>query len=195
MAFTRRFLKALDLDEEKIEQIIDAHTEVTNALKEDRDSYKADAEKLPSVQKELDALKASMNEDDPYKAKYEKEHKDFEAFKQEVADKDLKAQKITAYKELLKKAGVADKFTDKIIKTIVLDDIEMDDNGIKDSDKLIESIKKDYDIFLETEGTKGANTETPPSNTGGRMSKDDIFKIKDTAERQKAMLENKDLFI
>jgi hypothetical protein len=53
MALTRKFLKAMGIEEEKIEQIIDAHTETVNALKEERDNFKADAEKLPNVQKQL----------------------------------------------------------------------------------------------------------------------------------------------
>ncbi len=199
MAFTRKFLKALEIDEDKIEQIIDAHTEVTTALKADRDRYKDDAEKLPDVQKELDKLKAEKEQADPYKEKYEKEHEAFEAFKKDVASKNLKAQKKDAYKDLLKKAGVADKFMDKILdKMTSFDDIEMDENGIKDADKLIEGIKKDYDIFLVKEGEMGAKTETPPANTGGsKMSRAEIYKKDDhghyvlsAQERQKAIAEN-----
>ena len=52
MAMTRKFLKAMGIEEEKIEQIIEAHTETVNALKEERDKFKGDAEKLPTVQKE-----------------------------------------------------------------------------------------------------------------------------------------------
>ena len=46
MAFTRKFLSALGIEADKVDQIIDAHTEVTDALKSERDKYKADAEKL-----------------------------------------------------------------------------------------------------------------------------------------------------
>ena len=46
MAFTRKMLKALGIEEDKIDQIMDAHVEVVDALKADRDTYKADAEKL-----------------------------------------------------------------------------------------------------------------------------------------------------
>lgn len=198
MAFTRKFLKALEIDEDKIEQIIDAHTEVTTALKADRDRYKEDAEKLPDVQKELDKLKAEKEKADPYKEKYESEHEAFEAFKKEVASKDLQEQKKNAYKELLKKAGVAEKFMDKILKMTSLDEIELDDDGISGADKLLEDIKKDYDIFLVKEGEMGARTETPPTNTSGnKMTKAEIFKkdehgryVLSSQERQKAIAEN-----
>ena len=49
----------MGIEADKIDEIISAHTDTVNALKEQRDTYKADAEKLPAVQKELDDLKAA----------------------------------------------------------------------------------------------------------------------------------------
>lgn len=60
-------------------------------LKDDLTKYKADAEKLPSVQKQLDDLKAAG--DGGYKEKYEKEHSAFEAFKTDITEKESKAAK------------------------------------------------------------------------------------------------------
>ena len=60
MALTRKFLSALGIEEAKIDEIISAHADTVNALKEQRDGYKADADKLPTVQRELDDLKAVM---------------------------------------------------------------------------------------------------------------------------------------
>jgi len=54
MALTRKMLKAMEIDDEKIDQIIDAHTDVTDALKADRDKYKADAEKSYNLERELE---------------------------------------------------------------------------------------------------------------------------------------------
>ena len=54
MSLTRKMLKAMGIEEEKIDQIIEAHSETVDSLKADRDSYKEDAEKLKDVQKELD---------------------------------------------------------------------------------------------------------------------------------------------
>ena len=52
MALTRNMLKGMGLTDEQVSAIIDAHTDTTDALKAQRDQYKADAEKLPAVQKE-----------------------------------------------------------------------------------------------------------------------------------------------
>ena len=91
MALTRKSLKAMGLTDEQVESIIEMHTETTDGLKADVSKYKTDAEKLAEVQKELEALKAKG--DDGYKEKYEKEHKAFEDFKTEQANKEARAAK------------------------------------------------------------------------------------------------------
>ena len=60
MALTRKMLKAMGIEEEKIEQIIEAHAETVDTLKEQRDTLKADSDKLAEVQKELDKAKKSL---------------------------------------------------------------------------------------------------------------------------------------
>lgn len=60
-------------------QLVALHLGVVDPLKDDVTRYKADAEKLPGVQKELDDLKAQG--DGGYKAKYEAEHKAFGDYK------------------------------------------------------------------------------------------------------------------
>lgn len=195
MALTRKFLSALGIEEAKIDEIISAHADTVNALKEQRDGYKADADKLPAVQKALDDLKASQSGEDPYKAKYEKKAKEFDDYKKGVEAKELKRSKSAAYKQVLKELKAS--HIDSILKAsqAELDKIELDENGkIKDVDKLKKSIKKEWADFIVAEGQQGANTATPPANEGSKMSKEDIMKIKDPAARQKAMYENSELF-
>ena len=43
MSLTRKMLKAMGIEEEKIDQIIEAHSETVDALKKDRDTYKENA--------------------------------------------------------------------------------------------------------------------------------------------------------
>lgn len=190
MALTRKFLSALGIEEAKIDEIISAHADTVNALKEQRDGYKADADKLPAVQKALDDLKASQSGEDPYKAKYEKKAKEFDDYKKGVEAKELKRSKSAAYKQVLKELNAS--HVDSILKASQseLDKIELDENGkIKDVDKLKESIKKEWADFLVAEGQQGANTATPPASEGSKLSKEDIMKIKDTTARQKAIAE------
>lgn len=162
MALTRKLLKGMGLTEEQVDTIIEAHTETTDGLKKDIEKYKGDAEKLPGVQKELDDLKAAG--DGGYKEKYEKEHKAFEDYKTAQTAKETRQAKETAYRELLKAAGVSEKRIPAILKVTDLDGIEMDGDKIKDADKHTQTVKTEWADFVETVNTNGANTTTPPAN-------------------------------
>lgn len=193
MALTRRMLKAMGIEDEKIDQIIDAHTETVDALKEERDTYKADAEKLTAVQKELDGLKRDGGD---WQAKYEKEHTDFEAYRDAQVAKETKAAKETAYRKLLKDAGVSEKRIDAIVRISDIDSIELTKEGaIKDADKRTEAVKTEFADFIVTTHETGAAVSTPPAGGGKQArTKEEIMAIKDSAERQKAIAENITLF-
>lgn len=197
MAFTRKMLKAMGIEDEKIDQIIDAHSETVDALKADRDAYKEDAAKLAAVQKELDELKAKG--DDGYKAKYEAEKAAHDALKADIAAKETKKAKTDAYRELLKGANIDEKRIATILRAEAptIDKIELDADGkIKNAEQYTQSIKSDWADFIVTQSAKGTNTATPPANGGAATTKtkEDILKIKDAGERQKAIAENPTLF-
>ena len=197
MGFSRKMLKAMNIEEEKIEQIIDAHSETVDALKADRDAYKEDAAKLAAVQKELDELKAKG--DDGYKAKYEAEKAAHDALKADIAAKETKQAKTDAYRELLKGANIDEKRIATILRAEAptIDKIELDADGkIKNAEQYTENIKSDWADFIVTQSAKGTNTATPPAHGGAATTKtkEDILKIKDAGERQKAIAENPTLF-
>lgn len=194
MALTRKLLNGMGLTDEQVDTIIEAHAETVEGLKAEADKYKGDAEKLPGVQKELDDLKAAW--DGGYKEKYEKEHQAFEDFKKDQSAKDTRQAKEKAYRTLLREAGISDKRLDSVLKVSDVDSVELDENGaVKDADKLMETVKADWSDFIVTNTMAGAPTANPPANTGGgTMSKEDIMKIKDAGERQRAIAENHTLF-
>ena len=197
MGFSRKMLKAMNIEEDKIEQIIDAHSETVDALKAERDGYKEDAAKLAAVQKELDELKAKG--DDGYKAKYEAEKAAHDALKADIAAKETKKAKTDAYRELLKGANIDEKRIATILRAEAptIDKIELDADGkIKNAEQYTQSIKSDWADFVVTQSAKGTNTATPPANGGAASTKtkEDILKIKDAGERQKAIAENPTLF-
>ena len=170
MAITRKLLKGMGLTEEQQDTIIEAHTDTVNGLKADVDRYKADAEKLPGVQKELDDLKGKG--DDGYKAKYDAEHQAFEDYKTSVAAEKTTAAKEKALETALKKVGIADKRLQSVARLCkgdgLLDKLELDDKGaIKDSDKLEASLKESYSDYIVKTSTQGASTPNPPAGNSG----------------------------
>lgn len=180
MAITRKLLKGMGLTEEQQDTIIEAHTDTVNGLKADVDRYKADAEKLPGVQKELDDLKGKG--DDGYKAKYESEHQAFEDYKKTVDAEKTSAAKEKAVEAVLKKIGVSEKRLQSVAKLAkadgLLDALELDDDGaVKEADKLEKSLKDSYSDYIVTTSTQGANTANPPANSGGaKLTMADIYK-------------------
>lgn len=194
MALTRNMLKGMSLTDEQIDTIIESHAETVDGLKAERDKYKANAEKLADVQEELNALKAKG--DGGYKEKYDKLKTDFDNYKAEIENaKKLEAKK-EAYRELIKDAGLSDKGAEKALKYAEWDKIEVEDGKIKDSKEHMKALKEEWAEYVVKENTEGASVTNPPANNGSSKysSKADIMKIKDTAERQKAIAENIDLF-
>ena len=197
MALTRRFLKGMGLTEEQVDTIIEAHTEVTDGLKEQIKQYKADADKLGDVQKELDDLKSAG--DDGYKSKYESEKAAHDELKASIAKEKAYASKESAYRDLLKAAGVKDKFIDTIVRAerSTIDDLKIEDGKIEGSDTLTEAAKKNWGDFIGTQQVINTRIENPPANTGGaKLTKAEIY-AKDeygrsklsASERQKAIAE------
>lgn len=200
MSLTRKMLKAMGIEEEKIDQIIEAHSETVDSLKADRDSYKEDAEKLKDVQKELDDLKAKG--DDGWKEKHDRLKEEFDQYKNDVQEKETKAAKEAAYRAILKDANLSEKGIEKAVKYAEWDKIELDADGkLKDANDHIKSVREEWAEYVTTTTTTGAKTSTPPANTGGaKLTKAEIY-AKDehgryklsTAERQKALAENPEL--
>lgn len=201
MSITRKMLKGMGLTEDQQDTILEAHTETVNEIKAERDRLKSDAEKLPTVQKELDDLKAAG--DGGYKEKYEAEHKAFETYKKAVDTEKATAAKEKAVEAVLKKIGVSEKRLQSVAKLAkadgLLDALELDENGtVKESDKLEKSLKDSYSEYITTTSTKGADTPTPPANSGGaKLTMADIYKkdekgryVMDYEARLKAIEEN-----
>ena len=195
MAITRKLLKSMGIEEDKIEQIIEAHTETVNGLKDERDTYKASADKLADVQKELDALKANSGDD--WKSKYDTLKKTFDDFKTETVNREKSEKVKAAYTELLKSANVDSKRIDAILKITDLSDKKLTEDGkLEGADELVNQIKSEWGAFIQTTGTKGSTVETPPKTTSTTMTKADIY-AKDehgryklsTQERQQALMQ------
>ena len=90
-----------------------------------------------------------------------------------------------------------EKHFDRVVKMTGadIDALELDENGkVKDAKKFMDSQKDVWGDFVATTTTTGAKVDTPPTNTGSKMTKDQIFAIKDSTERQAAIAANIDLF-
>lgn len=195
-SFGRKWLAGIirneDLSpEEKENQIMEGHIGVTDGLKDRIEALQAEADKASDLQKQID----SMTSGEDFKAKYEKEHADFEDFKRKTAE-DAQASKIKdAYRKLLIEEKISEKWLDRVMESADFSSMKLDKDGnLADLDKLKESLDKKWGDVKTTVTTQGAKVENPPHAGSGRMTKEEILGIKDPSERQKAIAENLNLF-
>lgn len=193
MALTRKLLKGMGLTDEQVDTIIEAHTDTVDGLKADVTRYKADAEKLPGVQKQLDDLKAAG--DGGYKEKYEKEHSAFEAFKTDITAKESKAAKERAVRAYFESKNITGANLDLAMRGCgeEMSALELDGEKIKDTKSLDALVDGTYKSLVSKPAVRldmGARL-----NEGGNpMTKDEIMKITDRTERRAAIAANMDLF-
>lgn len=189
MALERKDLRAILEDETvdvsgKMKKILDMlHTE-TDALQNQLDDAKAATAKAEKERDEANGGKQAA----------EKALTDYKA---QQTQRDAHAAKEAKFRELLKSAGVLDKYADRVVRLSGedIDKLELDDKGnVKDAKKHTDSLKADWGDFVATTTTTGAKVDNPPTNTGSKMTKDQIFAIKDSTERQAAIAANIDLF-
>lgn len=165
MGLSRAFLKGMGLDDEKISAIIEEHMSVVNAVKEERDNYKKDADKLPGVQKELDDLKKNGGD---WEKKFTDEHAAFESYKKDIEAKAALENVKNAYKKLLTDSKVGEKHIDSILRVTDFSAMKLGDDGkLENADKLTESIKSDWSGFITSTETKGSDPATPPAGGDG----------------------------
>ena len=179
---------------EEIEnRLVALHLGVVDPIKDDLTKYKADAEKLPGVQKELDDLKAAG--DGGYKEKYEKEHSAFETFKTDITAKESKAAKEKAVRAYFESKNITGANLDLAMRGCgeEMAALELDGEKIKDTKALDALVDGTYKGLVSKQ-TVRVDTGARFNGGGKPMTKDEIMQITDRAERRAAIAANMDLF-
>lgn len=189
MAFDNKSIRPILENEElslkdKVNQLQTLHHEIVNGLMDEKDE---------AIQRAEKAEKAAESA----KAEKEAAEKSLTDYKTQQTQKDTHAAKEAKFRELLKAAGVLDKYADRVVRLSGedIDKLELDDKGeVKDAKKHADSLKADWSDFVGTTTTTGAKVDTPPTNTGSKMTKEQIINIKDASERQAAIAANPEAF-
>lgn len=164
MALTRKFLKALGIEDDKIDEIVAAHGETVTALKAEIDEAKQGASGLDAITKERDRYKADLEALQKTSGDAAKVQADFDAYKAQVEKDKTAAKKGAALDAVLKKAGVErESFRAQLRKGWDMDTVELEQDGkVKDEAALLSRIKADYPDFIGTVNTEGTKPLTPP---------------------------------
>lgn len=173
MAFTRKDLREILGDaytDEIGKKIVDLHLSVLDPLKDDLDTEKKTTAKLQKEADKVPDLEAKVAEysKDDYKAKYEKEHSDFEAYKGQVT-KDAETAKVkAAYRKLLTEEKISEKTLDAVLNATDYSSMKLKEDGSLDG---IEDLKKDIDTkwgsFKVTTRKRGEPVDNHPSGGEG----------------------------
>lgn len=171
MALTRKFLKALGIDEDKIDEIISAHGETVTALKDEIEKAKQGAEDSAAVAKERDSYKQRVETLEKASGNASKIQAEYDAYKAKIEAEQTNASKRALVKKALEGAGANPAAIDLLVGRVDLDKIEIENNVIKDVEGMLKPIKADYAaLFGKPEG-RGTPPIDPPGGDGtGGMS-------------------------
>lgn len=164
-------------NDDKVEAILDALHKETDGLRN-----QLDEEKTARTQAEKDRDAANGGKQAAEKALTD--------YKAQQTQKDTHAAKEAKFRDLLKSAGVLDKYADRVVRLSGedIDKLELDDKGeVKDAKKHTDSLKADWSDFVGTTTTTGAKVDNPPTSYAGtspedfkKMSLDDRIKLKNS---------------
>lgn len=190
MAFTREFIRraakesGVEIPKEFEDALVSEHLSA-------RDAY-ADGQVKDALEKNepVDAPKVKDTEE------YKKLKQEFDDYKAEVSGREAKAAKERAARAFFEGKGITGKSLDIAIRGCgaEIDALELEDGKIKDDTALDALVKDTYSGLVSTTVTRGAQTANPPVNNGAAKTKEQIMGIKDTAERQREIAQNLDLF-
>lgn len=184
MALTRKYLMAMGIETDKIDQIIESHGETVTGLKaeieeardatakakEQAEQWKQEAAKVPALEKQIEDIKKAQPTED-WEGKYEEQVKatetlqaQFDQYKAEIAQKDADAEKLSLYKSLLREIGLDEKRVEKAAKLKDLSELAVEDGKLAGYDELKEAEAEDWKDFIPVINHHGQNVPNPPKN-------------------------------
>lgn len=181
-SLSREFLKALGVADEAITAICERHTEITSDLKAQRDKMKqelddakAEAAKVPELQKEIEGLKGGED----WKAKYEQSVKDHDEYVKGIEAKETAEKVKTAYRKLLADEQIKADRIDFVVNHSDLSKMTLDKDGnlegVDELKKTINDSKDGWGMFKVQTKERKPTLATPPeggTGTGASRARD-----------------------
>jgi len=146
--------------------VVDPIRDQLDDAKRDATKLKAEADKVPGLEQKVKDLEGGED----WKAKYEKEKSDHQAYRDQVAQEATTAKVKAAYKKLLTEEKISEKTLDAVMNATDYSKMKLKEDGTLDG---IEDLKKDIDTrwgsFKVAQRQRGERVDNPPpgGNPGG----------------------------
>lgn len=174
---TRKFLRALGVEEDKIDEIVNAHQDTLEEIKAERDGLKDNASKLAEAQAEVTRLSGELEQAKKTGGDAARVQADFDAYKQQVEAERVSAMNESDLMDIAREAGIQrESFRRMAAKTFDRERIKRgEDKAITNREELLEAMKADYPDFIATDPQpKGPGPVTPPSPGDKTYTRDQI---------------------
>lgn len=163
----------------------------------EKSRYKAKLEEIDALKGEKQTAEDNATTAEKWKTKHDALKREFDDYKAGIDAKEAKAAKEAAARAYYESKNIVGKGLKLAMRGSrdEIEALELEDGKIKDTSALDALVAGDFAGLVGTTTTMGADTEKPPTNTGGdAMTKDEIMKIKDPVKRQTAIAQNIKLF-
>lgn len=163
----------------------------------EKSRYNDKLTEIEDYKEKLRTAEDSKTAADRAKVKYDALKAEFAEYKAEAENRAAYDEKSALFRQILKSAGVPEKYHDRIVEVSgnIINGIEKDGENIKDCDSLVNAAKEHWSDFIPTATVVGTQTATPViNNTSSYSSKDEIMSIADPEERQAQIAAHLDLF-
>lgn len=158
--------------------------------------YTEKLEEVETLKTEKQAAEDSATTASKWQDKYNTLEQEFENYKGEQSAKETRAAKEAAVRAYYQSKNITGKALDIAMRGSreEIEALELTDGKIKDTKALDELVSGDFSGLVSVTTTTGAPVAHPPRNTGGSLTKADIFKkdekgryVMDTTDRQNAL--------
>ena len=144
--------------------VVDPLLDDLESAKRDATKYKAEADKVPGLQNDLD--EAKKGED--WKTKFEKAEKDLKDYKDQIARDTETAKVKAAYKKLLTEEKISEKALESVLNATDYSKMKLKDDGSLDGlDGLKKEIGEKWGGFKVVTRSRGEKVDDPKGGAGG----------------------------
>ena len=131
-----------------------------------KDRYNAKLDEITQLEQDKQTAEDELTKAKKWEDKYTKEHDAFEKYKSDTdAEKQLDKIKAAYKRDVLKPAGIADKYIDDVMNVTSFDGMTLDADGkLEKADDYKKTAETKWASFKATTRTNGADVDNPPKD-------------------------------